>query len=192
MVGTRNRPLQEAPDVLDGVGVNVATDPFLDVVVDCFMGGVFVGNAKICGPGVGYDPFGLRVSVFANEGMEGLSSHVAHNHHTRIASPLDGASDDGLTSTHPLPAMFPASNPGFVHLNGAREGCGIRLTHGGPNPMAQVPRRLVRNVKGSLHLVGRDTLLGLDHQVRGYEPLLEGQVGVVENGSSRYGKVVVA
>ena len=37
MVGTHNRPLEKAPDVLNRIGVDVATYPFISTMVDRLM-----------------------------------------------------------------------------------------------------------------------------------------------------------
>ena len=37
MVGTHNRAFEKAPDVLNGVGVNITLHPFIGTMVDRFM-----------------------------------------------------------------------------------------------------------------------------------------------------------
>ncbi len=44
MIRTHNRPLKETPDILNSVGVDITTNPFLNTMVDCLVSSVVVGN----------------------------------------------------------------------------------------------------------------------------------------------------
>lgn len=50
VIGADNRPLQQAPDAFDGVGVNIGLYPLLRAVVDRPMVGVPVANARTLEP----------------------------------------------------------------------------------------------------------------------------------------------
>ena len=47
MEAADDAPLEQAPDTFDGVGVDIAHDPFVDAVVDCLMPGVVVSDADL-------------------------------------------------------------------------------------------------------------------------------------------------
>ncbi len=46
MIRTHNRPLKETPDVLNGVGMDIASNPFLLVMADCLMPSIMVSDTS--------------------------------------------------------------------------------------------------------------------------------------------------
>ena len=74
MIGTYDRAFQKAPDVLNGVGMDVTTDPFLDVVVHGLMFRVVVSDSRITGPGIRVDVSGFGVGVLFDEPESWLPS----------------------------------------------------------------------------------------------------------------------
>ena len=182
MVGTHNRPFQEAPDVLYGVGVHVATDPFFDVVVDGLMGRIFVGNPEVGGPRISHNASGLGVSMVTDEAVKGLASHVADYHHASVPATLDSTCHDGLAAPHPFPAMLLATYPGLVHFDGAGEPGGVGLAHSGPDPVAEIPGCLISDAQLALDLVRRHAFLGFDNGVGCQKPFPQRQMRVMEDG----------
>jgi len=76
MIGTDNRSLQEAPDILDRVRMNIATNPFLSAVIDRLMSGVFIPNTVISWPFIRVNSFGIRCGIGMYEIMKCLSVSV--------------------------------------------------------------------------------------------------------------------
>ena len=83
MIGTHDRPLEQAPNAFNGVRVNVAAHPFLLMVVDRFVLGVVVSDAAIGGPFVGHDPLSLGNGVLLDEAVKRLA----------VIPPLDSEPD---------------------------------------------------------------------------------------------------
>ena len=60
MIGARDGAFQQAPDVLNAVRMDVATDIFFGAVIDDFMLRVMVPYSTIGSPIVRDDDFGIR------------------------------------------------------------------------------------------------------------------------------------
>ena len=75
---------------------------------------------------------------------------------------------------------------------GDGEGFGVGDSHTGPDPVAEIPSRLVGHTDHALHLVGADTLLGFAYDVHGHKPLRQRQLGIVKDGACGDGEVVIA
>ena len=188
-----DRSLQETPDVLHGVSVDVATGILSDGMVDCLMDGIFVSDAPVGSPVVGVDGFGIIMDGFIGESVEGLAAPVWDNFEDDFAVALYGSHNDSLVALAPV-AFAPdlATDKGLVDFNDALEFDGRSVGDSGPDTMAKIPSRLVRDIERPLQLAGRDSFLGFNHQVDGHEPFVEGQVGVMKHGSSGHGEVVFA
>ena len=96
VVCANDRPFKEAPDVLNGVRVNVIAHPFLYRVVDCLVRSVLVSDAPVRCPfvcEVGYCLIGCNLS---DELVEGCTVAGLDNLEDDLAAPLDGTDDDGF------------------------------------------------------------------------------------------------
>lgn len=91
-------PIQQTPDGFDGVGMNVATDPFLGGVVDCLMDRVLIPDAVITGVGVGVDRYRFVGDIGSDEVVEDMSGGIraAGDTEADVAAPLDSAQDHRL------------------------------------------------------------------------------------------------
>src|SRR5919106_4742321 len=169
-----NRPLQETPDALYGVGVNVSPDKFILGVVDRLMPGVMVTNASIDGPFISKDGYSVGSDVLQGDFVESLSGPICRYLEYHFP-PFDYSHHQSLVAlvAPALPFCF-AANKGLVHFNDAGHQYPFfpvsGLAHSSPDSVAQVPGSLVGNVKGALKLVGRHALLGLTHHVDRNEP----------------------
>lgn len=87
-------------------------------------------------------------------------------------------------------AFIPSANVGFVNFD-----CTVNQVahfgHGVPDSVAQIPCGLVADSQCALHLVRRESLAGLTEQQRCKEPLLQRQMGVIENRSGGDGELIV-
>src|SRR5437867_2335689 len=59
MIRTDHRSLEQAPNALDAVGVNVSADPLFFVVIDSFVLRVGIPDATVGPPLIGDDPLRL-------------------------------------------------------------------------------------------------------------------------------------
>jgi len=96
-----------------------------------------------------------------------------------------------LTST----TIFPA-DIGFVHLNSTVKHGLVCFFHGRTDAMTEIPCRLVGTFvlapDRALELVSTHAFLGFTKQQRREKPLLQWQMGIVEDRSSRDGELIVA
>ena len=141
VIGTNNRPLEEAPHPFNGVGVNLAVDPLPGAMVHCLVVGIVIPDTSVSRPFVSVDSLGVRGDVGADECMESFS--VQRLDHLQPFAP----------------------NVGFVNLYRADKGSRVCFLHGSPDTMAEIPSGAIGYVQGTHHLIGGDTLLGLYHQV---------------------------
>ena len=193
MVSTRNRTLQEAPDILYGVGVGILDDVFTLAVRDRLMLSVMVPDTPVRGPIVGVDGLGFVLGVLLDEIMQGLSIEAVDDLETGLAAALDDSNNDALVAPVAVAdTLFSTTYPSFIHLNLAAQLGRIGLGHGIADAVAEIPGGLVRDSDGSLDLVGRDAFLRLNHQIDCEEPLPKRKVAVVEDSPCRHRKMVVA
>ena len=67
------RPLEQAPDAFNAVGVHVAHNPLLHGVIDRLMPGIVVADPEIGLEFVGVDGFGFVFNGAVDEGIEGVA-----------------------------------------------------------------------------------------------------------------------
>ena len=113
-----------------------------------------------------------------------------------FAAALDGTGHPCLISLVGVSTAFDlAAHKRLIYLNNAEKSRASEriVAHSFPNPMAQVPSRAIRSkAKGTLHLIGRNSLLGFEHQVDGDKPLPQRQVGIVHDGLGGHAELVAA
>ena len=97
------RPLEEAPHVLDVVSVNVTHNPLFVGVVNGFVAGVIVGNSQVGFKIIGVDRFGLILDRAPDELMESVSLDVRDALQADLATALDRSGHPGLV----LPVAAP-------------------------------------------------------------------------------------
>ena len=188
-----DRPFQETPDVLYGVGVDVPTRILTDGVIDRLVDGIFVSDAPIGSPVVGMDGFGFVGNGFISESMECLAAPVWNDLEDDFAVTLDGSHHDGLIAFIPVPfAPDLAADESFIDLDDALEFDGRGFLDGGSDAVAEIPGRSIGHAKGPFHLFGRDTFFGFHHHVGRKEPLREWKMAVMEDGASGHREPEVA
>jgi len=184
MVGANDRPLKQAPDALNGVGVNLPMNPLVPSVVDRLVLRVLVPNALVAGPFVRVDFPHLAVDVVLDEAPKGLVASVRNNLHTDAAPALCGSDYDHLAfATATSDTAAPTSDERLINLNDVEQAKSRPLWfHRGADAMAEIPSGLIADLEHPLELVGRDSLLGLAHHVDRKEPLPERELGIVKDG----------
>ena len=190
-----DRALEQAPHALDTVGVDIAYDPLLDRVVDRFVACIVIGDPQVRLEFVGIDGFGFVLDGAGDEVMEGALRYVWDAFEANPTLALDGAGDDGLVARVAAPlALYFAADERFIHLDNPNQRRATQrvVTHGLADTVTEIPRRAEGNAERAPHLAGRYAFFGLAHQVDGEEPLSERQVGIVHDGTARYGELVAA
>jgi len=193
MIGTDDRALEKAPNVLNGVSVNIAPDVLVNAVVDRLMARVMVSDTPIRTPFVSIDCFGIRSGSVLDELVESLLAPVRDNFETYLAVSLHSTHHDSLVAMIGAAlALYLTTNPCLVNLYNPLEGHRIGVLHGLPYPVAEIPSCLVGYPYRALELIGGDTLLGFNHQVHGGKPLPKGKMAVVENSTGSDGELIAA
>lgn len=196
VIGADDRALEQAPNVLDGIGMGDAAHPLLLLMVDLLVLRVVIANAIIGRPLICADRLGFVVGEFPDEGMQGLAVGSRNLAHANVTAALDNARDDGfIGEVRPFPSAASdvlATDIGFVHFDRPTQLLGIGLGHGRTDAVAQIPRGFVRYADHALHLIRGNPLLRLDNQVDRHKPFLQGQVTIVENGARRDRELVAA
>ena len=81
---------------------------------------------------------------------------------------------------------------GLVRLHHACQLGEVVPLSGLADAMAHEPRRLVRDIQHPVQLVSADALLGRAHEVDGRQPLMEGNLAVLEDRPDRGGELALA
>src|SRR5215208_85946 len=94
MVATDDGPLQQAPDVLKRVRVNVAPNVFSFAVLDCFVFGVLVCYPLVGFPFIGVDGLNIPGYVLTDEPVQGLAVSSPHYLQDDVPATLQGSHDN--------------------------------------------------------------------------------------------------
>jgi hypothetical protein len=190
--------LQKRESRLNGIGVNLSVHIdaalVLDSLVLCGWNSSAAHGISISGEFIGNE----YVYIFANVLLDVLRQcagfRIRNMEEPKITATLPD-SDDNLfgffASVNAISDLLPA-NIGFVHLYGASQHLLIVFLHSGPNAMAEVPRCLVADSQGALHLISGEPLSRFYEKQDSDKPLAKGKMGVIENRSDRDGKLVIA
>jgi hypothetical protein len=194
MVGADHGPLEQAPDVLDGVRVNVAPDPFFGGMIDGDMLCVGVPDALVADPAVRVDRCRSVIYDLVQEAMECSTIPAAYEAEPDLAASLNGSDDDRLVAAAVRPAAASgalAAVPSLIGLDDPGELHPV-VGHRGADAMAEIPGGLIGDAQHPLQLVCANALLGLAHDVDGKEPLPQRQLRVVEDGADADAELVAA
>lgn len=184
-VGSLDRALEQAPEVLKAVGVDVADRVALGMVDD---GVDVIGLKAVIGANLVGEELGAGLHVRLDLWVQGAPLVVVNDlgadgampvRPVTLKQPHDGglaarptALDDALTA----PGVHEAgasTNESLVSLNlaghlGERPGL-----HGEPNPMEHEPRGFLSDVEVPTQLVGADSVLTVGDEPKGGEPLVQ-------------------
>ena len=190
-----DRPLEQTPHALNRVGVNLADNPLVLRVLDRLMAGIVILDPDVGFQLIGVDGFGLVPDVALDEAVQGVAADVGDALYPDLPAALDGTGHPGLAFFAPRADVAAlATDQRFVHFDDTDQRRSLKrvVTHRFSNPVAQVPGRSVGGADGTHELIGRDSFLGLAHEVDCQEPLSQGQVGIVHDGSRGHGELVAA
>src|SRR5437899_2490387 len=194
-----NPALQEREGVLDCIGMNFALNINLGFVLDslmlslrysCF--GDCVGVNRML---IGNQNVHVLTDIFANVLRNRTLLNIGCVEETKIAITLPDADDDLLCvvseSRFALAAVQFAADIGFIHFDSTVEHGLICFFHCCTDAMAKIPSSLIAHANGTLDLVSGDSLACFAEQQRDHEPFCERQMGVMEDGASRDGELVI-
>lgn len=119
--------------------------------------------------------------------------------HTGRSAALDKGEysvlEGGCAATALLGLAFQATDESLVHFDRATVAAERRVLdgcHGKADTMGHEPSGLVGDAEHTVQLVGRDALLAGRHQVRGENPLVERNLGVLKDRANRHGERLTA
>lgn len=195
VIDTMDAALHDRPHAFDPVGVNTVADVFARAVVDALVGveqpvepevsAVLVRVERRAGLNVAVDRpvkgVGRRVGDHASLGASASLSHPQHGSLADRAAP-------GIELLALVLVGFLTANIHLVDFDDAAQHAGViaaRLAE----PLKHEPRGLLRDPDLLRQLHRRDALAGRDQQIHGVEPLMERDVGPLENGRGADGEV---
>ena len=180
------------------VGMNIPLHVHLVLMTDRFMGFARESGLhhcqRIAPEFIGHDYVHILTDVLSDELCQRSGMDVSGMEETEIAATLTDANYDLFLILAELDTLtcLLSADVGFVHLDGTSQQGLVYFSHGGTNAVAEVPRRFIAHSQSALHLVCREAFSGLYEQQDGHKPLAQGQVRVIEDGSSGDGKLIVA
>ena len=194
--GTNNGPLEQAPDPLDTVGVDLADNPLLGGMAHSPVYGVVIFNPHVGLQFIGVNSLSLILDGSMNEIVEGPPPDIRDALDPDLSAvPLDGSGNPGLSFLASRPDIAPLStHQGFVHFHDTKQSGSNKgiVAHGFTDAVAQIPGCLVGDSQGPMKLIGAHAFLGFAHEVDGRKPFTQGQVGVVHDGVRGDGEMVAA
>lgn len=184
----------------DGVGVDVAANILLRLVIDGLMlpsvDSSFNHRGGIPRQFIGDHDLHIGAYVFLDVLCQCAGLRIFGMEEPERSPAFADADNDFfliLAVANALASLFPA-DVGFVHLDRAGQHRLIDLLHGVPDAMAQVPRGFIRAFvlapEGTLELKCAHPFFGFAYEECRQEPCREGQVSIVENRVAENAKLV--
>ena len=128
MVSPNDRALEQAPDILDVVGVDFASNVLLDAVIDRLMPRVVIRNTLIWRPVIGVDHFRFSGGSGTNEPVKGFTASPVHHLEPDVTISLHSAGNDGFVLPIAVPlATHLATNERLVNLDFATQRPRVKL-----------------------------------------------------------------
>lgn len=187
-VAALDAPLEQAPEVLQPVGVDLADDVLVDVVD----GGMEVVQSQppIGGSGVRVNA-GIELHVTPDSRLERVVIRVCDYLGTDFAAALKKAlhnrftdwstAADGLRSLDLMHVLGLAPDERFVHFYLSRQLPKRASLHGQSDPVKHEPGGLLGYFQGAGKLAGTNAVLRVCDTPNGDEPLVEPQRRVLKN-----------
>ena len=185
--GSDNGTLEQAPDALDAVGMNITYNPLLRGMADGPVYRVVILNPHVGLEFIGVNGLSLILDGSTNEIVKGPPPDIRDALDSDLSAvPLDGSGDPGFSFLTSRSDIAPLSAYHcFIHFHDTEEGGSNKgiVAHRLSDAVTQIPSRSVSHSKSPVKLVGRDTFLGFAHKVNCQEPLSKGKVGIMHDSS---------
>ncbi len=195
---TYNAALQQGESRFHGIRMDFSFD--IDPVL---VANGFVRSAResslhhsfgICCPFIGDNYFNITADVFFDKRCQSARLSVLSMEESQIAATLTDANYHffvlGTASASTVAPL--AANVGFVHFHSTVQQDWLVFFHGSTNAMAEIPCGLVAHSQSTFDLISRHSLAGLAQQKCCHKPSTQGEMGIVEHGSSRDAELVFA
>lgn len=193
---TTQAALEEGECGFNSIGVSVATDVFLDSVLDhCVLQSHALYDVPVGCQLVSENDVRILADILAHELFERTACDVFRMEQSQFAIALTDTENGALLgSTSALGESLTASAYiRFIHLNFAVQHGLVARGHCSADSVAEVPCGFVASEsKGALNLAGRHALFGFADQQCGDEPFRQRQVRVVEDRARSHGELIIA
>lgn len=182
---------------LDSIGVDVALRIDAELVANRLVSSVFPQmfcGTSVCLPIVREKNIDILADVLADVFFERSALCIRGMKESEIAATLTDSNDDFLVVVFRCLSLPPilAADVGFVHFDFAAEHRPVDFDHCRADSVAEIPcGSVASDSQRPLHLASRHALLGFTEEQGSEEPLIQRQVAVIENRSSRHGELVV-
>lgn len=198
VIDAMNAALQDRPHALNAIRADCTSDVFLGAVIDCFMAKEQPAQGVIACVFIGVN---LRpwLNVGVDHFVNGRPVRVVNRHGDGMAATFPDAQDGRLSDrSAPLPELlvfvligFLAADVRLINFHDAAQHFEF-VPAGHPEPLQQEPGAFLSDTDLFGQLQRGNAFAGRDEQVHGIEPLVERNVGPLEDGSGSYRKVLLA
>jgi len=194
-VGAFQLALEQAPEVFESVGVNLAVNVRFGMVNDLVLESLMLESL------IGHERIGVdRTSCFdvsADVGLEQVLFAIADNGSANFPTTFKNALNCnlvlGASLSNPATAFIGvhetgrAADKGFVYFDffspAAKLDGGTGL-HRKTNPMQHEPSRFLSDAKCAAYFVRANAILAVRNHPHGHKPLVERQGGILKDGSN--------
>lgn len=194
MINATNAALDEAPEALNGVRVNVSNNVDLLAVVDPVVG-VSASTQAVVGTEVIGKDNGLWENVFLDESIQGVGFNVGGDNCSNLSLSLNHTNDRSFVSSAPARSLGSASVVSLIHFDFAIKAtnrAALIVVQHRANLLEHAPCSFVGDARLALNLLGRDSATGLCHQVDRIEPSRKWRGRLVEDRVSGRVNVMAA
>jgi hypothetical protein len=189
--------LQKRKRGFHGVRMNVCPDPhvfFMGVIHRLVL--VPADGRLIAGQFVGNDYIHICANIFLDVLRQRSLAGILSMEEPDISATLTDSNNNLFRMTFAAPSLSVATrfaaNIGFVHLNSAVKHRAIYFFHGSTDAMAEVPRGLIADSQSALDLIRAHSLPRFTEKQGCEEPLLQWEMGVIEDRSGGHSELVVS
>jgi len=194
--------LEERKGVLDGIGVDVPDNIDLCAVIYRLVLVLVDSGSNHCfgiaSPIVSDNPTHVHTDSVLDVLRQGFGFGILYVVEAKITTTLPDADNNFFCRESGFlpPSLFATANVCFIHFDSTIKHGLIDLFHGCTDAVTEIPRRFVgtfmQTPDRALELVSTHAFLGFTKQQRREKPLLQWQMGIVEDRSSRDGELIVA
>jgi hypothetical protein len=185
--------LEQAPEVFESVGVDLAVNVLLRMV-DYLMCEILIVQSLIGHKRIGINR-AVRLYVFANLTLKLIFAIGRQNNSANVSATLQHAERDNLIALSALANFVPvalvavhvaslAADESFVYfyfLPVSAEFDEIFVVHRKTNPLEHEPRRLLRNAEGTRYFVRANPVLAVGKHPDSNHPLIHAEGRILED-----------
>ena len=191
--------LQETPEVLQSVRVNISTNVLNSVVNDLVR--VVRGQPFIREQEVSVQS-GASLNMLSDFSLKGGLPAIRDNHSADFAATLKDAHDGGFitsasSSDAPLSGALVhesglTADKGFIYFDVPGQFSEVTTLHSQAEPLQHEPSRLLGDAKSAVNLHAANAVLAVDDHPKGHHPLIQSKRRVLKDGSNLERELLLA